>query len=142
MPFFLASLIPLLLTVGPLLLVLAATTIWKKRSSVFRKNNPLNRDLLRGPGETLRNEIEELDTDVGAHLAAISVIPLLLYSILVSGQLMSGEASVNRWVIGMYAIAAVAVTAFLISRILSSQKRRPNLPLVLEGEVALAQALN
>lgn len=142
MPFFLASLIPLLLAVGPLLLVLAATMIWKKRSSVFRKNNPLNRDLLRGPGETLRNEIEELDTDVGAHLAAISVIPLLLYSILVSGQLISGEASISPWVIGMYAIAAVAITAFLLSRILNSQKRRRNLTLGLEAEVAVGQALN
>lgn len=56
--------IPLLLAFGPLVLVVIGINLWKKRSSAFRKNNPLNKDLLRSPGETLRIEIEELNLDL------------------------------------------------------------------------------
>ena len=76
MKFLLVLVIPVLCFFGPMALCYAAMSYirWRQKD----RRSPLTRDLLRGPGESLRREIEDLNADLSASLAMIVSYPLLM----------------------------------------------------------------
>lgn len=134
--------IPLLLAFGPLVVIIIGIHLWKKRSVAFRKNNPLNKDLLRSPGETLRIEIEELNLDLMSHLTTVITMPLLLYSTLLSIQLWGDKDSIGVGMIVFYVLAGLVAIGFVAHKLVNTLKRRRKLTIGLEAEIAVGQALN
>ena len=138
----LASAIPLLIAFGPLFITIAAIAYWKKSSAIFSRNNPLNKDLLRSPGETLRAEIEEINFDLNGHLTLLVTMPLLLYSILVTLMLFNGTSSISTKIIILYALIVIASVVYFAYQIIGSIKRKRKLTLGHESELAVGQELN
>lgn len=137
----LIALLPPALTVIPIFLVLIGISHWKKKSAIFRKKNPLTQDLLRGPGETIRNEIEDINLDFTAYLTIITTIPLLLYSTLLTMQLINGQPT-KFGIAVIYILMGVIVLGFCVFKMLKIVKRKRNLTLGFEAELAVGQELN
>ena len=74
----------LLIPLIPILVMLlgfapmAAVVYWWGRNNRRKCQSPLTRDLLRPPGHSLRQRIEELDSKIELHLLGVFLIPLLL----------------------------------------------------------------
>lgn len=137
-----ASAIPLLIAIGPIFLATAAIIQWKKRSATFLRNNPLNRDMLRSPGETLRAEVEEINLDITGYLSVLITMPLMLYSMLISIMLFNGASTVGTSVIVFYALVGIVSTGYLAYKIVWHVKHKRNLTLGLEAELSVGQELN
>src|SRR5450759_2896040 len=74
---------------------------WRKRLGDKRRS-PLTQMLLRAPGETLRNELDDTRDDLLTNMVMLPVLPLIIYSFHVSQSYFLGEKeSVLRTVIGI-----------------------------------------
>lgn len=134
--------IPILITVIPALIVVWIIDFWKSRSVALRRNNPLNRDLLRSPGESIREKIEELNLDFNAYLAMLMLIPLMLYSSFVSTILFSGAHTITTSMIVLYCLVFSFTMILLPRQIIAVIKNRRKLILGHESELAIGQGLN
>lgn len=123
-----------------LLLPMAAIFIWLKRLKSTRRS-PLNQMLLRGPGESLRNEMGDTFGDMMIYVSTFPVLPLLIYAHHISQSYFSGtQESVSRTSVEV--LVTLAAIIFLLFKIITLLKRTKNLRLGYEGEVAVAQELN
>lgn len=123
-----------------LLLPMAAIFIWLKRLKSTRRS-PLNQMLLRGPGESLRNEMDDTFGDMMIYVSTFPVLPLLIYAHHISQSYFSGtQESVSRTSVEV--LVTLAAIIFLLFKIITLLKRIKNLRLGYEGEVAVAQELN
>lgn len=135
----------LLLVIFAAILLLAPAIVhglvwWVKRSGAD-KRSPLTRDLLRGPGESLRPQIEDLTLDLFGWALFLIVLPLLMYSIWITEvHFMHVEMS-SAVTAGLAVITLVAFTTIIVHlhRLL---RRRRELSLGLDGEIAIGQALD
>jgi hypothetical protein len=105
------------------------------------RRNPLTKDLLRGPGESLREQIDEMTSELAGNFA-LSLTPLLwAYASYVSAVAYADKVpgAWVAWVLGGISIAAQAV---LVSQIWRLLKARRSLTLGFEAELAVGQELN
>lgn len=123
-----------------LFLPMAAIFIWLKRLKSTRRS-PLNQMLLRGPGESLRNELDDTFGDMMIYVSTFPVLPLLIYAHHISQSYFSEtQESVSRTSVEV--LITLAAIIFLLFKIITLLKRAKNLRLGYEGEVAIAQELN
>lgn len=123
-----------------LLLPMGAILLWRKRLESKRRS-PLNLMLLRGPGESLRNEMDDTFSDVMMYVAMFPVMPLLIYAQHISRSYFNGtQETVSRTSIEVF--VALAAMILLLFKIITLLKRANKLRLGYEGEVAIAQELN
>jgi hypothetical protein len=135
-----AIILPTAIMLVPLLLLAAALEIWKKRNKHFKRRNPLTRNLLRSPGETLRGELDEISLDIGAHLAITPAIPAVMYaSYLNSPQLHSGSSTLTAIILGLFAALGLVYVFIKLTRLI---RKRRKLAIGLDAELAVAQELN
>ncbi len=137
----LLSLIPVLLIIFPPILVIVAIRFWKNRSPTFRRKNPINRDMLRSPGQTLRAEIEEIDLDINGWLVAVMTTPLLFYSILLTIRFFIGTSFSTANIV-FYVIGGIAAEIFCGLKLIEQIRRKRNLTIGLEAETSVGQSLN
>lgn len=136
-----AVFIPALLAFVPLFLIVTGISYWKKKSALFRKKNPLNNDLLRSPGETLRNEIEDINLDITAYFSIITVVPLVLYSTMLTIHTINEQPAKTATAI-IYVFMGIIALGFCVFKMIKIIKRKRNLTLGLEAELAIGQELN
>lgn len=121
----------------PLLAAAACLQIghWYRKRKPHR--SPLTRALLRSPGETLRQQIDDLTWDIATWLMLLMVMPLLFYAMYLSKAYLEGVRT-SPWVYGI-----AAVTAFLICsyKLITIGNRRRYLRQGLDGELATGQEL-
>lgn len=123
-----------------LLLPMGAIHLWRKRLQA-RRRSPLNQMLLRGAGETLRNEAENARIELLLYIVLLPILPLLIYALHISQSYFGGvkETPFRIWVDVSICLAAMA---YAIYKIVSLLKWVHKLNLGYEGEVAIAQELN
>ncbi|MCW5603655.1 MAG: NERD domain-containing protein [Burkholderiales bacterium] len=136
----LAAAVPLLLTLGcfvaPMYLLLQ-TRKWQRRN----RRSPLSAKLLRGPGETLRHELEDVTWDFCAYLAVLMVFPLLVFAVHVSQSYFGGvPETMTRWLFS--GIAVVVAIGFITLRLYRLARLRFSLRHGLEAEIAMGQELD
>lgn len=123
-----------------LFLPLGAMLFWMKRLDSKRRS-PLNQMLLRGPGETLRNEMNDIFSNMMLYVTVFPVMPLVMYAHHISQSYFGGRAeTVSRTSIEVVIVLAVMI--FLLFKIITLLKRFNKFRLGYEGEVAIAQELN
>lgn len=123
-----------------LFLPIGLILLWRKRLESKRRS-PLTQMLLRAPGETLRNELDDTRDDLLTNMVMLPVLPLIIYSFHVSQSYFLGEEeSVLRTVIGI--LFGIGTITYLLFTILKQLKRANKLRLGYESEVAIAQELN
>jgi hypothetical protein len=126
----------------PLILIIAAASISaivmrSYKLSQKGRRNPLTRDLLRSPGESLRAQVEDLTSDIIFYFMMTLVIPLVLYSSHLSQKLSGFKPS--GLFISFAILLAVLFCMFKLWRLL---KKRTGLSLGLDCELAVGQELN
>jgi Nuclease-related domain len=105
------------------------------------RRNPLTRDLLRSPGETLREEIEDANWDIATYVAFTPLASVGFYAGYISEAAFTGRFPAV-WVTVLYALVALAVLAWLVWKICALLGRRRQLVLGYEAELAVGQELN
>lgn len=132
---------PILAGLAPLLLALGTLWLWRRRTKASRRRNPLTRDLLRSPGESLREEIENVNWDIAAHLALVPLPALGTYAGYVSTAAFTGTFP-PTWVTLVYVLLALGITAWILRTVWIWLGKRRELVLGYEAELAVGQELN
>ena len=135
-----AELIPLALFSFP---AFGIAALFRYRSWAAEKGarkNPLTSDLLRGPGETLREKIDEMTLDIVGNLSFLLFWPVLIYAMALSTQVFSKAPS--SAMIGIYVAIAVLLPIYLLVRVSKVISRRKKFRLGLDAEIATGQELN
>lgn len=123
-----------------LLLPFASIHLVRKRIEA-KHRSPLSQMLLRGPGETLRNELDNSRTLLLTYMILLSSLPLLIFSTHISISYFGGEKeSVFRIATSVaFGVGIIIKYSFAIRKLVGKIKI---LRLGYEGELAIAQELN
>lgn len=104
-----------------------------------KRRNPLTKDLLRGPGHTLREQLDEARLDMMAYLSISSPMPLLAAALYFAYREVGVSGAGNLWVFGLMGAGGFAFGAYKVVRLV---ERTRNLRLGLEAECAVGEELN
>lgn len=137
----------LLLSALPLVLMLACfvvpiyVLIWVWKLQRRKRRSPLTAKLLRGPGQTLRVELDEVQTDLMAYLAVLMIFPLAVFGIHLSQSYFAGSPeTIGRWL--FTTITMLVGIAFLWFKVYRCGQLRFDLQNGLEAEIAMGQELD
>jgi len=128
------SLFLIILMLLPLGLVVVFITYNKKRLHNLRKN-PINSDLLRSPGESLWEKIEELKLDIDSYLTILPVAPLLLYIT----YLKSSQSTLVSSLLLLLGILITGIATYKLSNLVNTKHK---LALGYDAELSVGQELN
>lgn len=132
--------IPSFVMLVSLLAPLTVVVVWK-RTRASQRRSPLTTELLRGPGESLRGQIDDVSIELVGHLG-LSVLPLVwAYMWYVSWLAFSGRG-VPDWVTWTLLLGGVGGQIYYAVGMWRLFKRRRDLTLGYEAEVAVGQELN
>jgi hypothetical protein len=113
----------------------------RKRRSRAQRRSPIGQNMLRSPGHTLREELDEARVDVMADAAALVALPLLMVaSILAQGHLQGGHVMRN-----LGPVVAVAVLVFVLltlRRLWKAAQRLDRIKAGYDAELAVGQVLD
>lgn len=136
MKLFMAQFIPLLIFLGSLSVPLVFI-LWTKRKRKG-KRNPLTAQMLRNPGESIAQRIEELDEKADSYLVFASTMPLMIFSSYMSARYIA-EVKVTPL---LFVVMAVGLLFFYAFRLNQTIIRRHKEQLGLDCERAVGQELN
>lgn len=134
------SLLPSLLFIA-LCVVPTFILLWTFKKQTARKKSPLNIDLLRSPGESLNEQIQEHTYDILLSLTIIPAFSLIIYSA-VATQIIATGNNPNRIMIILYTATAVGFTGYMVFKIYNLMKHRNHLRLGYDCELAVGQELS
>lgn len=123
------------------LTLLFAAAVWRKKQRKTRAPFPENAKLLRGPGETLRRKLADLDERAVYELLAAFALPLAVGCAL--GWIaihLSGEALVAG--LAVASLGLIASLAFVIRHLVRGIERWSNTWLGYIGERVVAESLD
>lgn len=124
-------LVPLLVTLG----FLGAMRFFERQ----RKRSPLSRHLLRSPGGSLHNELNDRMWDLAGYLMLLPLMPLMLYAIVLRQALVNArEPRISNFVIALGGLAF----GFFLYRAFSIMSKVRNLRLGYEAELSMGQELD
>jgi hypothetical protein len=107
---------------------------------IKHKKSPLSIDLLRSPGESLQEQIDKITNDVLSNLLLIPIIPVFLYSIVLSNHSFSGK-QLSSFQIIFYVAFAILSNSYFCFSIYKLLQKKNLLRVGLECEVAVGQDL-
>jgi hypothetical protein len=136
-----ASLLVLAVWILPLVILLLATVLARRWFHRRDRRNPLTKGLLRGPGHTLREQLEDLQTDLLAYMAVGSAMPVVALALYLATEAWGGTTPTAARVPILVALA-IGVVAFSVYKIVCLVEKARNLRLGLEAETAVGQELN
>jgi Nuclease-related domain len=114
---------------------------WRRSQKRLLRKSPLTRELLRSPGHSLSQEIDEVEEDLSNSITVLFVVPFALISIHVCDSYYRGTPeSFFRYAVG--ASVLIIASVFFGRRIIKSLGQRRNLVLGMEGELATGQELD
>lgn len=135
-----ASLLPTVIVMIATLASVGLVYLWKRHREKT-KRSPLVKQLLRSPGETLRKQIDDVHFDIATLVTAIPLLLVLLFASHISASYLGGRSeTAARFLVSF--IFAVCVLGYGLYKITSLIRRRANLRLGYEGELAVSQELN
>ena len=126
--------VPFAIALGPLFLLVGAVILIRKRRASRRKN-PINIQLLRGPGQTLLDESEDMSIDLFSYLLLTPFASLLLYAYYLT-------TSQTILTLIIFVIASASFILFFAYKIIKLSHRREKLRLGYDAELAIGQELN
>jgi len=135
------QIVPLLIGIGGFYLLISVLWVWVKLRRRSGKRNPLTRDLLRAPGESLREQIDDVWADAMAYMTTAPMILLIGYASYVSGIAFGGkkhEPAVAVFLGGALLFLFLWVCFKLWKLLVTKQL----LTLGYEAELAVGQELN
>jgi len=126
-------------SIGPALAF--AFLLWRKRRARARRRSPIRIDLLRGPGHTLREQLEEANSDVLADVFGLIVVPLALLAIFLGQSHVRGLQEMMR-LAPVYVLLALAVIGYMVWKLVKAGERLDRIRAGFDAEVAVGQELD
>lgn len=137
-----ASLLATLLAVmsiGPITAI-GVLRLRKKRMRT-EKRSPINGQLLREPGHSLRLQIDDLRGDLEAGVLLASMLPVLLMALALGQAHINGVDSILRF-LPLYVLVPIVAVGYVIWKLWKDAQRLDRLRTGLDGEIAVGQELN
>jgi hypothetical protein len=113
----------------------------QKRVARERRRSPLTTLLLRSPGESLRDKLDDMRFDIAFNLLLLVVVPMVPLAFVQLRSLIASRP-VSLWVLGVLAVPTAVFVVYQILRLLAAAKQIDKLRLGLDAEVAVAQELD
>lgn len=113
----------------------------RKRLARKERRSPLTSKLLRTPGHTLREQLEEGRVDLGMDIMVLMVMPALLLAFLYVTTIVTGQVQAV-WVLVVLGVAVTAFTVYQTRKLLLRAKELEQWGLGLDAEMAAGQELD
>ena len=113
----------------------------RKRQARMQRRSPIGMDLLRGPGHSLREQLDDAGSDVIFDLALLMVVPLMALALFLAQSHISGLAKM-MYVTPVYAVAALAFIVYAVRKLIKAGTRLDNLKAGFDAELAVGQELD
>ncbi|AUN96064.1 nuclease-related domain-containing protein [Pseudazoarcus pumilus] len=122
-------------------LVVAGTLLqWRRRRMRAARKSPLTSDLLRPPGQRLREQLDALGDEVDLYLMMVVVGPTLVFAALVAP---AGEAgAISPMSFGVAIVLVVLVVGYSTRKLLKFQREQDRLRVGYDAELAVGQELD
>ncbi len=137
---FLAFLLPVGLFVAFIFIPIFMIERWRAWREKARRS-PLKDQLLRGPGESLLQELDGVRVEMVLWMTSTPSFALLFLGVHLSTSYLAGVPE-TRFRIALTSIMVLASLSLYVYKLFSLERRRTRLRLGYEGEVAVAQELN
>lgn len=113
----------------------------RKRQARARRRSPIGKNLLRGPGHSLREQLEIAQIDLSFDVALLMVVPLLTLSVfLAQGHILGLPRVIHLSPI--YAASALAFIGWAVRKLWKAGTRLDNLKAGYDAELAVGQELD
>jgi hypothetical protein len=124
----------------PLAIVISVVFFWKQFGRRRRRRSPLTTELVRLPGQSLRNQIDDLSLDLLGYLTSVFVFPMMLFCILLMQSIVKADFAFVQSAL-IYGLAILIVTGWLTFKIISTGQQRQKLNEAVDAEISTAQDL-
>ena len=125
--------------VGPFLAI--GILVVRKRRARARRRSPIGIDLLRGPGHTMREQLDEATNDLMADVFALMMMPLVLLSVFLAQGHLQGLQRITH-LVPLVALMAVGFVAFMVRKLWKAAGQIDNLRAGFDAELAVGQELD
>jgi len=135
-----AQLIPMIVFLIP---ALGFAILFKYREWAVIKasrQNPLTNNLMRPPGESVRNKIDTLTSDVMGYMMVLFMLPVLIYSMALSGYVFGKPPS--SFILLFYVALGLGSIIYFLSKTYKDTSLRAKYMLGLDAEMYVGQELN
>jgi hypothetical protein len=131
-------------TVGALAgvsVMLGVVRLWRRRERMQGRRNPLTRDLLRSPGQSLRNEIDDLRWEVAMYMS-FGMLPIPLgFGLFLASWAAKGRPP-GALPVAMLIVAGLGALGWLAWKLWTVLQKLRQLRLGYDAELAVGQELN
>lgn len=110
------------------------------RFKTRKRKSPLNVELLRSPGESIREQLDDISDDIITNLLFLGLFPVLVYSVVLSQYAISKKIPGLSYVV-ILALILIGTYIFNGRKLYKLVKQRNNLRVGYESEVAVGQGL-
>jgi hypothetical protein len=125
--------------IGPVLAI--GFLALRKRRARARRRSPIGIDLLRGPGHTLRQQLDEASNDVSTDAFLLMMMPLLLLAaFLAQGHLRGLQGMMH--LAPIYVVLALGFVVVMVRKLWKAGDRLDNLKAGFDAELAVGQELD
>ena len=113
----------------------------RKKRLRAKRRSPIGIDLLRSPGHTVREQLEEATNDLTWDIIVLCVIPLAMLSVYLA-QARLGLVGGNGHTEIIYGVFVAGLIAWMIRKLLKAGERIDNLRAGFDAELAVGQELD
>ena len=125
--------------VGPSLAI--TFLVLRKKRRRARRRSPINIDLLRPPGHTLKGQVDEASSDLTWDVLTLSLIPLTGLTVFLAQAHLTGlSRSLN--VIWIYLVSVVGFIIWMIRKLIKAGESLDHLRAGYDAELAVGQELD
>ncbi|MGV8826374.1 nuclease-related domain-containing protein [Methylibium petroleiphilum] len=115
--------------------------VMRKRRARARRRSPIGIDMLRGPGHTLREKLEEMNADVLTDVFVLMVMPLLLLATFLAQSHQRGQQGMLH-LVPIYIVLALGVVFVVVYRLWKKGEQLDKLKAGYDAELAVGQELD
>jgi hypothetical protein len=120
--------------------VALAVVLTSKRRRRAQRRSPISRDLLRSPGHTVREQLDEATSDLTFDVLTVSIVPLLMLAMYLAGRVWKSTQTGHEAVI--YSVVGLGTVLWLSWRMTKRGERIERLRAGFDAELAVGQELD
>lgn len=124
---------------GPALAV--GFLIVRKRRARARRRSPVAIDLLRGPGHTLREQLDDVGADVLSDVFVLMLVPLLALTAFLAQSHLRGLEKMSR-LVPIYGVLVLIFVALIVRKLWRAGEQLDKLKAGYDAELAVGQELD
>jgi hypothetical protein len=114
----------------------------KRRRRALRRS-PLTKNLLRSPGHSVREQLDEATSELGFDVMGLALFPVLVIALLLAQQqAVKLNAATLAWVAPLYAAAVAFFIAHQVRKLVRNGHRIDDLRAGYDAELAVGQELD